>query len=30
MGTETELKRAEDLAQEVARMLVALMKRLRS
>src|SRR5579863_676148 len=25
MGTETELKRAEDLAQEVARMLVALM-----
>ena len=29
MGNEFELKRAEDLAQEVGRMLVALMKRLR-
>jgi four helix bundle protein len=30
MGAERDLKRAEQLAQEVGRMLVALMKRLRS
>ena len=30
MGTESDLRQAEQLAQEVGRMLVALMKRLRS
>jgi four helix bundle protein len=30
MGSERELQHAEDLAQEIGRMLVALMKRLRS